>query len=98
MFRVIFSVSIHRPKPEYERDLIDSMHRYGDAARTQPGLLEVHTLRAREQSAPVLIGLAVWESFEAKEAAAEALSAAIQGDDFDEWETEPFQSFLLDEV
>jgi heme-degrading monooxygenase HmoA len=95
---MIYSVSIHRPKPEYERDLIDSMHRYGNAARTQPGLVDVHTLKARDQSAPVLIGLAVWESVDAKEAARNALSAAIEGGAFDEWETEPFQSFLLDEV
>ena len=28
----------------------------------------------------------------------DALSRAIEGDSFDEWEREPFQSFLLDEI
>jgi hypothetical protein len=60
-------------------------------------LLDVHTLRARDQSSPLLIDLAVWESVEAKLAASEALSAAIQG------ETRrvgngPVPVFLLDEV
>ena len=34
----------------------------------------------------------------AKGAARDALSRAIEGDSFDEWEREPFQSFLLDEI
>jgi heme-degrading monooxygenase HmoA len=95
---MIYSISIHRPHPEHERALIDSMHRYGNAARTQPGLLEVHTLRARDPETPVLVGLAVWESLEAKDAARNALSRAVEGDAFDEWETQPIQSFLLDEI
>lgn len=74
------------------------MHRYGNAARAQPGLLEVHTLKARDHQTPLLIGVAVWESIEAKDAARPALSGAIEGDRFEEWETEPFQGFLLDEV
>jgi heme-degrading monooxygenase HmoA len=95
---MIYSISIHRPKPEHELELIDSMHRYGNAARSQPGLVEVHTLKARDQENPLLIGVAVWDSAKAKDAAGEVLSRAIEGDAFDEWETEPFQSFLLDEV
>jgi heme-degrading monooxygenase HmoA len=95
---MIYSISIHRPRPEYESDLVDSMHRYGNAARSQPGLLEVHTLKARDQETPLLIGVAVWKSIEAKDAANDALSRAIEGDTFDRWETEPFQSFLLDEI
>ena len=55
---MLYHVSIHRPKPEHERDVIDSMHRFGAAARTQDGLLEVHTLKDRRSDA--LIGLAVW--------------------------------------
>jgi heme-degrading monooxygenase HmoA len=95
---MIYSISIHRPKPERERALIDSMHRYGSAGRMQPGLLEVHALRARNQAMPVLVGLAVWESEEAKDGATYALSRAVEGDAFDEWETQPIESFLLDEV
>lgn len=60
-------------------------------------LLDVHTLRARDQLSPLLIGLAVCESVEAKLATSEALSAAVQGETH-ELETKPFQSCLLDEV
>lgn len=95
---MIYSISIHRPRPEHEDDLIDSMRRYANAARAQNGLLEVHSLKARGQEAPLLFGVAVWESIEAKDAAGDALSRAVEGDRFDEWETEPSRSFLLDEV
>ncbi len=74
------------------------MHRYGAAARTQAGLVEVHTLRARDEDRQVLIGLAIWESAEAKDAAAPVLTRAVGDDPFDVWEREPFQSFLLNEV
>ena len=38
---MLYHVSIHRPKPEHEQDVIDSMHRFGAAARLQDGLLDV---------------------------------------------------------
>ena len=95
---MIYSISIHRPKPEHERDVIDSMHRYGRAARSQSGLIEVHTLRAMDEESPVLVGLAIWESIEAKERAREALDAAVGSDPFDEWESGPLQHFLLEEA
>jgi len=93
---MLYHVSIHRPKPEHERDVIDSMHRFGAAARTQHGLLEVHTLKDRRSDA--LIGLAVWESADALEAARPALAAATEHDDFDAWDAVPIEGFLLDEV
>jgi len=55
---MMFHVAIHRPKPEFEQVLVDSMHRFGAAARTQAGLREVHTLR--DTRSCVLVGLAVW--------------------------------------
>jgi hypothetical protein len=93
---MLYHVSIHHPKPEYERDLIDSMHRFGDAARSQDGLVEVHTLKDRGSDA--LVGLAIWESAEALDAARPALAAATAGDDFETWEMAPVEGFVLDEV
>ena len=95
---MVYSISIHRPKPEHVQEVIDSMHRYGEAARAQPGLVQVHTLRARDEDPPVLIGLAVWETAEAKAAAGDALAAAVAGDRFDEWDTRPIEGFLAEEV
>ena len=41
---MLYHVAIHRPKPEHEQDLIDSMHRFGAAARGQ-GAIEAHTFK-----------------------------------------------------
>jgi hypothetical protein len=30
---MLYHLSIHHPKPEHERDVVDSMHRFGEAAR-----------------------------------------------------------------
>jgi heme-degrading monooxygenase HmoA len=89
-------ISIHHPHKEHEKALIDSMHRYGAAARAQKGLRTVHTLRDRNTGA--LVGLAVWENEEARRAADGALAAAVKGDDFDTWESEPITGFVLEEV
>lgn len=93
---MLYHVSIHRPKPEHEQAVIDSMHRFGDAARSQEGLLEVHTLK--DQRSDALVGFAVWESADALMAARPALAAATESDDFEAWETGPIQGFLLEEV
>jgi heme-degrading monooxygenase HmoA len=78
------SLSVHRPRPGFADLVIGSMHRYGEAARTQPGLVEVQTLRSDEGE--VLVGFAVWESASAKEAANATLRAAVEHDDFELWE------------
>jgi heme-degrading monooxygenase HmoA len=93
---MLYHLSIHHPKPGHERDVVDSMHRFGDAARTQAGLVEVHTLKDRRSDA--LVGFAVWESADALEAARPALAAATEHDDFEAWEASPIQGFGLDEI
>ncbi len=72
------------------------MHRYGAAARTQTGLVEVHTLK--DARTGTLVGLAVWENDEARIAARPALMEAVKDDDFDDWESEPITGYLLEEV
>ena len=94
---MLHHISIHMPKPEHEPDVIDSMHRFGAAARTQPGLVEVHTLKDTRGSG-ALVGFALWESAEALLAARPALSEATENDDFDAWESEPIRSYLCEEV
>ena len=39
------NLSIHYPKAQHRRDLIDSMHRFGAAAAGAPGLLRVAPLQ-----------------------------------------------------
>jgi hypothetical protein len=92
---MLYHLAIHRPKPEHERDLIDSMHRFGVAARSQ-GALEAHTFKDDRSNA--LVGLAVWRSDEDLDAARPALAAAVEHDDFNAWEDDPPDLFLLHDV
>ena len=89
-------MSIHRPRPGKEDLLIDSMHRFGAAMKSQPGLQQAHTLR--EQRTGRLIGLAIWDSKENWFDARPAMTEAVKHDDFDAWEEEPPEVFHLVEV
>ncbi|MCP4704387.1 MAG: hypothetical protein GY865_07235 [candidate division Zixibacteria bacterium] len=90
-------IGIHaKPKPGKENLLIESMHRFGTAMKTQPGLQQVHALQDSESGA--LLGLAIWDSKEAWEAARPIMLEAIKDDPFLEWEDEPPEVYHLDEV
>ncbi len=92
---MLYHLSIHRPRPEHEQALIASMHRFGATAREQ-GAIEAHTLKDARSEA--LIGLAIWRSDDDLAAARPALAAAVEGDDFDTWESAPTELFLLHDV
>jgi heme-degrading monooxygenase HmoA len=87
------NISIHRPHPDKERLLIDSMHRYGEAAKKQRGLVSVQTLK--DEKTGELVGLAIWDSKESFLAARPALMKATENDDFDAWEKEPIRGHRL---
>ncbi len=92
---MLHHLSIHRPKPQHEQDLIDSMHRFGAAARAA-GAVEAHTFKDTRSDA--LVGLAIWHSDDDLTAARPALSAAVEDDDFDSWESAPVELFMLRDV
>ncbi|MEI8133915.1 MAG: hypothetical protein WCH46_02410 [bacterium] len=89
-------LSIHKPKPEYESDLIDSMHRFGAAMKGKPGLNHVFTLKDANEGK--LFGLAIWESEDAMMAAVPAMIEATKDDDFELWESVPIAGYHLTEV
>ena len=93
---MIVQLSIHKPKPEHEAALIDSMHRFGAAIKGKPGLISVHTLKDPDEGQ--LFGLAIWESQDAMIAAAPAMMEATKDDDFELWEAEPVSGYRLIEV
>ncbi len=93
---MFIQLSTHKPKPEYEEKVIDSMHRFGAAIKDKPGLIQVHTLK--DQSQGVLVGLAIWDSQESMYAAAPAMIEATKDDDFDLWESEEMGGYRLIEV
>jgi hypothetical protein len=88
---VFVSISVHRLKPGKEPLMLDSMRRYGEAARQEGGLQRVHTLKDEKSGA--LVGLAIWDSKEAYEAAGPALMKAVEGDDFADWHDGPWDSY-----
>ncbi len=88
-------ISIKRPSAGHAGVLAESMRRFAAAARTQPGLQLVTTLRDRESGD--LVGLAIWESEDAARAAGPALAAAVENDDFDTWVAQD-RSLRLTEV
>ena len=89
-------IAIHHPRPGQEQGLIDSMHRFGAAARTQPGLREVHTLR--DPNSGALVGMAIWETKEAWLVARRVMWDAVKDDNFGDWEDAPPEVFQLEVV
>ena len=92
---MFIQMSIHYPKPEYEPQIIDSMHRFGAAMKTQHGLQRIHTLK--DDISGRLIGLAIWDSREDMMAARPAMEQAVKDDDFDLWEEREPELFALTE-
>jgi len=93
---LIVHVSIHKPKPGKEQDLIDSMHRFGAAGDGKPGFIGAQTLRDARTGR--LVGMARWEDEESWRAGVEAMRAAVDDDPFDDWEAADTEVFLLEEV
>lgn len=89
-------ISVHTPKPEYRDELIDSMHRFGAALQDQPGLVGAHTLAETEGNR--LIGLAIFETRDAAEAAMPIANQAVANDDFGLWEASETEGFRVIEV
>jgi heme-degrading monooxygenase HmoA len=93
---MIVHLAIHTPKPEGVDDLIASMQRFAAAARSQPGLQEVHTMRDSESGK--LLGLAVWESREAFDVGVQRMRAAVEDDPFLDWEDTVPEVYVCEDV
>lgn len=92
---MFIQMSMHYPKPEFEDRVVDSMHRFGAAMKTQAGLQRIHTLK--DDVSGRLVGLAIWDSMEDMIAARPAMEKAVEGDDFDLWEEREPELFRLTE-
>ena len=87
-------LAIHRPKPEYQDDLLASMKRVGAAAAGATGLIRINAWK--ELNGERLVGISMWESKEAFEAVADKIFEVVQDDPCDVWEDEPIQSMFLE--
>jgi len=83
-------VTIHTPHKRAIDALRASMLRFGEAIRSQPGLVDAHTVMCEDGR---MIGMALWETQAAYERGRVAGSAAVKDDPFDQWESEPVQLY-----
>jgi hypothetical protein len=79
-------VSVHSPLPEYRAAVLDSMQRYSQVARSQPGLLWTGVI---DDDSGRYVGIAVWESADAAQTASPALMAEVGDDPFATWDIRP---------
>jgi heme-degrading monooxygenase HmoA len=93
---VFVHLAIHHLRPGKEQLLVDSMHRFGDAMRGQPGLQQVYALR--DQTTGTLVGLATWDSEEDWRAARPMMLEAVKDDNPDDWEERPPEVYHLEVV
>ena len=89
-------MSIHFPKPEKEKLLIESMHRFGKAMESKKGLMMAHTTKDEDKNR--LIGLAIWDSKENWLAARPAMTEAVKNDPFEDWELKSPEVYYLTKV
>lgn len=82
--------AVHYPYPEKEKLLVQSMHKFGELIKKQPGIIFVNTFRDPENG--TLIALAIWESQEAFQTAWPVL---VKDAPSEEWEVKPREIHLL---
>jgi heme-degrading monooxygenase HmoA len=92
---VFVHLAIHRPRPGKADEMLASMERFGEAMKAGPGFVLHGALRDERSSR--LVGLAVWESREAWEAAIGAAREALADLDIDDLLEAPPDVFLLSE-
>lgn len=87
--------SIHFPDPEKEELLVQSMHEFGELMRKQPGILFQAPYPFKDPEKGTLMGISIWESEEAFQAALPTLQRARQNSPSHAWEVKPPEVYLL---
>ena len=91
---MITHLAIHHPNPEYKEDVLASMRRVDAAAAGSDGLIRINGWR--EIDGDRLVGISMWESMEAFQAAADRIFAAARDDPWALWEDIPVESMFLE--
>jgi hypothetical protein len=87
--------SIHYPHPGQEELLAQSMHDFGDLMKQQPGNVFQAPYPFKDPERGTLMGVSIWESEEAFQAALPILERARQDSPSHEWEISPPEVHLL---
>lgn len=82
--------AVHYPDPAKEELLIQSMYEFGELIKKQRGAIFVNTFRDLEKGS--LLGISIWESQAAFQAALPILEPAFPSD---EWEVKPREVHML---
>ena len=90
--------SIHYPNPGDELRLAESMHQYGELMSRQPGNMFVAPYPFKNPEKGTLMGISIWESEEAFEAALPILQEARKAAPSHNWESKPPAVYLLHSV
>ena len=90
---VFIFYSVHYPHPDKEDLLIESMHNYGELMRTQPGLLFVAPYPFKNPENGTVMGVTIWESQEAFQAAMEAIAGLRGPGPSPDWEIKPTEVY-----
>ena len=93
---MFITLGIHYVKPEHVDDLLAAMRSINEAAHGAPGLLKIGAWR--DILTGRVVGVSIWESREAFEAAQQRIFAATADLPFDEWEERPRDVLLLEEA
>lgn len=86
--------AIHYPKPGMEEPLAESMTRFGKLVAEQPGLIFVAPTPFKDAEGGTLMGVSIWESEEAFNAALATLRAHREKHPSRDFESKPPENFL----
>lgn len=92
---VFIFYSIHFPQPEKEELLVQSMHEFGELMKKQPGIIFQAPYPFRDTEKGTLMGISIWESQEAFQAALPTLQNARKDSPSHEWEIKPPEVSML---
>lgn len=87
--------SIHCPHPEKEEQLVQSMHEFGKLMTAQPGNIFVAPYSFKNPANETLMGISIWESQEAFQAALTTPESAQKDRPSREWEIRPTEVCML---
>lgn len=86
--------SLHYPHPEKEEQFAENMRQFDELMKKQPGIVFVSPYPFKDPEKGALVGISIWESQEAFQAAIPALKGP-KDYSFLEWEVKPSELYLL---
>lgn len=90
--------SIHYPREDMDDLLAESMHEFGELMRQQPGTIFQAPYPFKDPEKGTLMGVSIWESEEAFQAALPALERARANRPSQAYEIKPPEVYMLHSI